>query len=181
MFKAIHILVDSREKAGHVWLFPKNLRFDYGGASHTIRVVTGVRRLPEGDYTEPDSDPTTGFERKASIRELYCNLLGTDREITRARDAFERFAARFYPAILVVTVPPIAFTERKFDSVLGLTVDGGLVFDALTKLVHDLQVSLWITGTCKTVAQRRAMGTLVARTLLQDRLRREGYYDDASI
>lgn len=184
MFKQITAQVDTREKPGHEWLFPAHIPFKFQGAFHHVAVKPVRVRLPEGDYCGPPAQMgewSVGFERKASIRELYCNLLGASREQARARDAFTRFSQAFYRPIVVATVSPVAFTRNHLDRVLDISIHGGLVFDALTEICAMLGMELWIVGACRSVSQRRAMGSLVARTLLYYRLKEGGYLDGSSI
>ncbi len=96
MFKQITVQVDNRERVGHEWLFPAHIPFKFRGDFRHIAVKPVRTRLFEGDYCGADYQMdvrSVGFERKASIRELYTNLLGSDQ--VRARDAFARFSMAF--------------------------------------------------------------------------------------
>lgn len=161
--KTLLIEVDSREKRGHDLLFPAHLTYTWGGHIRSVALETERKILQEGDYRCPRVGRALGFERKGSLRELNTNFLTADRD--RARAAFIRFADAFDTPVVLAHV---SYREFRPNLRVGsLILPGHRVWDSFVRLCLELGLHLWVVGACRTVGDRRQLGSMVARTFLQ--------------
>ena len=169
MIKTLPIQIDTREKRGHELLFPAHLTYRWRGRIQSVSVSTERLALTTGDYLCPGLPDLIGVERKGSLRELYTNFLTDDRD--RARASFIRFANAFETPVILAHVSYRDFRPNFRTG--GLTLPGHLVWDAFTRLCSELDIHLWMCGPCRSIGDRRQLGTLVARMFLQRKLNDE--------
>lgn len=169
MIKELPIQIDTREKKGHELLFPAHLTYMWRGKIRSAKVTTERVTLPEGDYACSTLPEAVGIERKGSLRELHTNFLTDDRD--RARAAFIRFSNAFETPVVLAHVSYKDF--RPNFRIGGLVLPGHQVFDSLSRLCLELGLHLWMCGPCRSIGDRRQLGTLVARLFLQRRLNDE--------
>lgn len=169
MLTELPIQIDTHEKKGHELLFPAHITYMWKGKIRSSKVTTERLRLPEGDYVCPALPSEIGVERKGSLRELHTNFLTDDRD--RARAAFIRFSSAFTIPVVLAHVSYKDFRPNFRTG--GLVLPGHRVFDSLCRICLELGIYLWMCGPCRSVADRRQLGTLVSRMFLQRRLKNE--------
>jgi len=161
--RKVTVLVDSREQKP--LLFPKIMVA--GGRGRQI--VTETVKLGAGDYMLKSylhDGPCVIVERKASISEIFNNMLDP-KDSRRQKRAFDKLVtACDYPILI------IEGSVGSLSRVTKYAPDPALALDALLRETMVRGIHLWFVGECGMPAKRRMVGELIVRAMLawQERL-----------
>lgn len=148
--QTLTILQDTREQVP--LLFPSTLSI--GGRRYRIHVKK--KKLDAGDYALEGTN-TAIIERKASIRELFKNLVTDDKR--RTKKAFDRLCkATSNPILLLEGSPGDLLADKN-------VYNSGAVLQKLLDECAERGISIIFVGKCRYPARRRQVGELVIRTL----------------
>jgi ERCC4-type nuclease len=164
------ILVDTREKKP--LLFPEHLTVlsdtqpAHTQATVTVRLHTERKRLETGDYLLASHPTTTIVERKGSVREVQTNCLNR-RDRARFVRCLERMRDAAVDPVLLLEGSPADLVKPLPANAYGQPGESpaGPALDALFSLLHEYGIRLLLLPN-STVANRRAMGEIVARDLI---------------
>jgi len=154
--RKVTVLVDSREQKP--LLFPKIMVV--GGRGRQI--ITETVKLAAGDYMLDTRGLVRGVivERKASISEIFNNMLDP-KDRGRQKRAFDKLVtACDYPILLVEG------TVGSLSRVTKYAPDPALALDALLRETMVRGIHLWFVGECGMPAKRRQVGELIVRAML---------------
>jgi len=154
---------DSREH----FVMPYNpVRLWYPGPAHTpLRFLIKAEKFAmtassgyAGDYALKDFPLAGGLERKASIRELYNNLLGAMKERARFLRALDRFARLSHPYLWLDMDWTDMFAFEDLDPLR--------IHDLLLRVCQQRRIAI-IGPTCaKTPKTRLKMGNFLVGLLI---------------
>jgi len=151
--------IDTREQ--HPLSFPATItvRDPFDLTTRVIGLTTRKATLPTGDYRIAEYTNLCIVERKATVQELYSNLLGTDRH--RAGRAFVRLTRSCAHPTILLEATPASF----FNPTPPLPGNPDILLSWMQYTVARMKLNLLWLPWGSNAKHRTRLGTVVAQHL----------------